>query len=289
MIVPVRHEHRRSMHEKGQEQTMYEGPQMKTNTAHDDEQCPAGGMLPSKSTGSAASKARLIPTALMGPAQQGREPCPIILPRIAIGASVTPNVPVLPAVLAGAGAPLALEHQPTLVLTPVTNEEKERATGAHEQHPQEEAAAQEPIAPPPPPAVSGQERGYPVITSPIPTPGDLHHTTPFPSAPVGHQTPWSPRHQRLFLTGLGSGLFLYLLALVLVAIFVAPVVTLAATVTLVPEAKTLSTTLTVTALTTGTPEQARKQVAARLLEVGSLTQRQTAPATGTGHAPARAG
>ena len=98
---------------------MYEGPQMKTNTAHDDEQCPAGGMLPSKSTGSAASKARLIPTALMGPAQQGREPCPIILPRIAIGVSVAPNVPVLPA-----GAPLALEHRTTLVLTPLTNEEK---------------------------------------------------------------------------------------------------------------------------------------------------------------------
>src|SRR5258707_12175896 len=106
---------------------------------------------------------------------------------------------------------------------------------------------------PPPAAVPGQERGYPVITSPIPTPGDLHHTTPFPSSPVGHQTPWSPRHQRLFLTGLGSGLFLYLLALVLVAIFVAPVATLAATVTLVPEPKTLSTTLTVTALSTATP------------------------------------
>jgi hypothetical protein len=66
-------------------------------------------------------------------------------------------------------------------------------------------------------------------------------------------------------------------------------VTLAATVTLVPETKTLSTTLTVTALSTGTPEQARKQVAARLLEVGSPTQSQTVPTTGTGHAPARMG
>src|SRR5260370_16165919 len=218
MTLPVRHEHQRSMYEKGQEQTMHEVPQMKINTAHDDEQCPAaGGMLPSKSTGPAASKARLIPTALVGPAQQGREPCPIILPRIAIGVSVAPNIPALPAVLAVARAPLALEHQPTLVLTPVPNEEKGRETGAHEQHPQEEGAAQEPIAPPPPPAVSGQERGYPVITSPIPMPGDLHHTTPFPSAPVQQQgQQWSRRHQRLFLTRLGSGLFLYVLAFVLI-------------------------------------------------------------------------
>ena len=163
------------------------------------------------STGQEESPARLpgaiIPTALVGPAQQGREPCPIILPRIAIGVSVAPYVPALPA-----GAPLAIEHRATLVLTPVTNEEKGKETGAHEQHPEEEGVAQEPIAPPPP-AVSGQEHRYPVITTPIPTPGDLHHTTPFPSSPVGHQTPWSPRHQRLFLTGLGSGLFLYLLAL----------------------------------------------------------------------------
>src|SRR5258707_10727628 len=143
---------------------------MKTNPAHDDKQCPAvGGMLPSKSTGPAASKARFIPTALVGPAQQGREPCPIILPRIAIGVSVAPNVPALPAVLAVAAASLALEHQPTLVLTPVTNEEKGQETGAHEQHPEEEAAQApaEPIAAPPPKASPGQERGYPVITSPI--------------------------------------------------------------------------------------------------------------------------
>jgi hypothetical protein len=88
---------------------------------------------------------------------------------------------------------------------------------------------------------------------------------------------------------LGSGLFLYLLALVLVAVFVAPVATLAATVTLVPETKTLSTTLTVTALSTGTPDPARQQVSARLLEVGSPTQSQSVPTTGTGHAPARVG
>ena len=239
------------------------------------------------STGQGANKARLVPTALKGPAQQGREPCPIILPHIAIGVSVAPHVPALPA-----GAPLALEHRATLVLTPVTNEEKGEETGTHEQHPQEEKGAEavEELLAPPPPASPGQEREYPVITTPIPTPVDLHHTTPFPTSPVGHQAQqWSPRRQRLFLAGLAGGLLLYFLALVLVAVFVAPVVTLAATVTLVPEAKTLSNTLTVTALATGTPEQARKQVAARLLEVGSPTQSQTAPTTGTGHAPARVG
>ena len=238
------------------------------------------------STGQEESPARLpgaiIPTALVGPAQQGREPCPIILPRIAIGVSVAPNVPALPAAV-----PFALEHRATLVLTPVTNEGKGQETGAHEQHPEEEEGA-EAIAPQPK-ASPGQERRYPVITTPIPTPGDLHHTTPFPSSPVGRQTQWSPRHQRLFFARLGSGLLLYLLALVLVAVFVAPVVTLAATVTLVPESKALSTTLTVTALATGTPEQAHKQVAARLLVVSSSVQNQTVPTTGTGHAPARVG
>jgi len=94
---------------------------------------------------------------------------------------------------------------------------------------------------------------------------------------------------RLFLVGLGSGLFLYLLALLLVAVFVAPVATLAATVTLGPETKTLSTRLTVTALSTGTPDPTRQQVAARLLEVGSPLQSQSVPTTGTGHAPARVG
>src|SRR5260370_4231691 len=159
------------------------------------------------STGQEASTARLpgemIPPALVGPAQQGREPCPIILPRIAIGVSVAPNVPALPA-----GAPRALEHRATLVLTPVTNEEKGEETGAHEQHPQEEEGAEaveEPIAPPPK-ASPGQEHRYPVITTPIPTPGDLHHTTPFPSSPVQHQRQqWSPRHQKLFLAGLAGG------------------------------------------------------------------------------------
>jgi hypothetical protein len=243
-----------------------------------------------RSTELVPKKARLetvLPTALVGPAQQGREPCPIILPHIAIGVSVAPYVPTLPA-----GAPLALEHRATLVLTPVTNEEKGEEPGAHEQHPEEEEGAEaveEPLALPPP-AVPGQERGYPVITTPIPTPGDLHHTTPFPSTSVQHQRhQWSPRNPRLFLAGLGGGLLLYLLALVLVAVFVAPMVTLAATVTLVPKAKTLSTSLTVTALSTGTPEQARKQVAARLLSVSSPTQSQSVPTTGTGHAPARVG
>ncbi len=239
------------------------------------------------STGPGANKARLetvLPTALAGPAQQGREPCPIILPRIAIGVSVAPHVPALPATRVSVAAPLAIEHRPTLVLAPATNEGKGQDTRVHAE---EADAANEPIAPPPPKASPGQERRYPVITTPIPTPGDLHHTTPFPSSPVQQQ--WSPRHQKLFLIGLGSGLFLYLLALFLVAFFVAPVATLTATVTLVLETKTLSTSLTVTALSTGTPEQARKQVAARLLEVGSPLQSQSAPTTGTGHAPARMG
>src|SRR5260370_1121863 len=198
------------------------------------------------STGQGANKARLetvLPTALAGPAQQGREPCPIILPRIAIGVSVAPHIPALPAARASVAAPLALEHRPTLVLAPVTNEGKGQETGAHEPHSEEEDAANEPIAPPPPPAVPGQERGYPAITTPIPTPGDLHRTTPFPSAPAQQ---WSARVPRLFLVRLGSGLFLSLLALFLVAVFVAPVATLAATVTLVPETKTPSTSLTVT-------------------------------------------
>src|SRR5260370_34511158 len=203
-------------------------------------------------------KARLetvLPTALVGPAQQGREPGPIILPRIAIGVSVAPYVPVLPA-----GVPLAIEHQTTLVLTPLINEEKGEETGAHECQPEEEegAEAMEELLSPQLPSVPGQERRYPVITPPIPTPGDLHHTTPFPSTPVQHQRQqWSPRHQRLFLAGLAGGLLLYFLALVLVAVFVAPVVTLAATVTLVPEAKTLSTMPTVTAPSPRTPQQAR--------------------------------
>jgi hypothetical protein len=260
---------------------------MKTNTEND-EQHTAGGVAPSKSTGLLSDKARLIPTALAGPAQYGREPCPIILPRIAIGRAVTPNIPaLLPAVRASVPL-LAAEYRPTLVLTPVTNEEKGQDTGVHEQRPEEEAVKvpAEPLAPPPPPAGTGQTSGSPVITTPLPTPGDLHHTTPFPSAPVQQ---WSPRNPRLFLAALGSGLFLYLLALLLIGVFVAPVATLAATVTLVPETKTLSTKLTVMALSTGTPEQAHQQVAARLLSMSSPAQNQSVPTTGTGHAPAQMG
>ena len=269
---------------------MYEEPQPLPTNSDNHDQLLNSRLVPRRSTGPGADKARLIPTALAGPAQQGREPSPIILPRIAIGRAVIPNIPAL--FTSVAAASLALEHRPTLVLTPVTNEEKGQETGAHEPHPEEEAAQvpAEPIAPPPPKASPGQERGYPVITTPIPTPGDLSHTTPFPSALVQQQgQQWSPRHQRLFLAGLGSGLFLYLLALFLVAVFVAPVATLAATVTLVPETKTLSTTLTVTALPTGIPNLARQQVAARLLSVSSPLQSQSVPTTGTGHAPARVG
>src|SRR5258708_3410299 len=153
------------------------------------------------STGQVAKKARLeavIPTALVGPAQQGREPYPIILPHITIGVSVAPNVPALPAALAVAAVPPAVEHRATLVLTPITNEGKREETGAHEQRPAAaEGAVQEPIASPPPP-VPEQKSGYPVIMTPIPTPGDLSHTTQFPSAPVQHQAQqWSRRHQRL--------------------------------------------------------------------------------------------
>src|SRR5258707_4258083 len=115
---------------------MHEVPQMKPNTARDEEQSPASGMFPKKSTGPVADKARLLPTALMGPAQQGREPCPIILPRIAIGVSVAPIVPTLPSALAVAPPPRAREHRPTLVLTPLTNEGKREATRAHEQRPE---------------------------------------------------------------------------------------------------------------------------------------------------------
>src|SRR5260370_29273288 len=65
------------------------------------------------STGQVAKKARLeavIPTALVGPAQQGREPYPIILPHITIRVAVAPYVPALPA-----GALLAPEHHTNLV------------------------------------------------------------------------------------------------------------------------------------------------------------------------------
>src|SRR6266436_2147058 len=116
------------------------------------------------STEQGAHKTRLpgaiIPTALMGPAQQGREPLPIILPRIAIGVSVAPNVPALPA-----GAPRALEHRAALVLTPVTNEEKGEEPGAQEYRPEEEEGAEavEELLAPPPKASPGQERRYPVI------------------------------------------------------------------------------------------------------------------------------
>ena len=115
-------------------------------------------------TGRGANKARLVPTALKGPAQQGREPYPIILPHIAIGVSVAPHVPALSAVLAVAAPLPGAEYQPTLVLTPVTNAGKGQETGAHEQHSEEEeeGAAREPIAPK---ASPEQKRGCLVITT----------------------------------------------------------------------------------------------------------------------------
>src|SRR5260221_4771123 len=108
-------------------------PSMQTNIEND--KSPVGGASPSKSTGPGADKARLLPTALMGPAQQGREPCPIILPRIAIGVSVAPIVPALPAALAVAAPPRAPGHRPTLVLTPVTNDGQREETMEHQQRP----------------------------------------------------------------------------------------------------------------------------------------------------------
>src|SRR5260221_5708840 len=101
------------------------------------------------------------------------------------------------------------------------NEEKGGEPGAQEYRPEEEEGAEavEELLAPPPKASPGQERRYPVITTPIPTPGDLHRTTPFPSSPVQHQRQqWSPRHQRLFLAGLPGGLLLYFLSLLLVAL-----------------------------------------------------------------------
>src|SRR5260370_10941581 len=69
-------------------------------------------------TGQEASTARLpgeiIPTALVGPAQQGREPCPIILPRSAIRASAAPDRPAPPALLPAAPPPPPPNHTATL-------------------------------------------------------------------------------------------------------------------------------------------------------------------------------
>ncbi len=237
-----------------------------------------------------AKPGEVVSMALMGPAQKGREPRPIILPRIAIGGAVAPNAPVLPTAAMAATPPPAVEHQATLVLASMTSEGNKEET--HECQSEEEKGgevAKEPIAPPPPPAEPGQERSYPVITNPIPTPGDLYRTTPFPSSSIEQQARWSPRRQMFFLAGLSSGLFLYLCALVLAAVLVTPTVTLAARVTITPEAKALSTTLTVTALSTGAPDPAHKQVTARLLSASSPTQNQAVPTTGTGHAPARGG
>src|SRR5260221_486429 len=144
---------------------------------HDEQQAPG--------TGPGAGKARLpgeiIPTALAGPAQKGREPLPIILPHIAIGRAVTPDIPALTAAGAAAVASPAGAYHPTQVLTPVTNEGKGETTGAHEHQPQEEGGAEavERLLAPPR-RVPGQESGGPVINGPIPRPAGLHHRTPMP-------------------------------------------------------------------------------------------------------------
>src|SRR5258707_14115650 len=110
------------------------------STNNEQQQALSSGPVPKK-----ARVETVLPTALVGPAQQGREPCPIILPRIAIGVSVAPHVPALPAAGASVAAPLALEHRPTLVLAPATNEGKEQDTGAHQPHSEEADAPNEPI------------------------------------------------------------------------------------------------------------------------------------------------
>src|SRR5260370_40689517 len=79
------------------------------------------------SIGPVPKKARLetaLPTALVGPAQQGREPCPVILPPISIGGSVAPNGPPLPA-----GAPPAIGHPATPALHPAPHQETGEETG----------------------------------------------------------------------------------------------------------------------------------------------------------------
>jgi hypothetical protein len=202
-----------------------------------------------------ASLEEVVPTALVGPAQHKRPPRPIILPRIAAGA-------------AGAAA---AGQRATTVLTLL----------------QEAAEEQQPL--PPHPAAAGQDRApTPGSTSPttIPTPGDLHQTVPFP--PVLHRTQQQLRRRAFVLLGVGSLLVAYLVALVLVAVLMVPRVVPYATVTLVPETSTLSTTLEISALPSGTPDPARHEVRARLLSVGSPTHTRTVPTTGTGHAPARA-
>ena len=152
--------HTPSNRRKERAHPMHEGPQLTPTSTENHDQVPSGGASPRWSTGPGADEARLIPTALAGPAQQGQEACPIILPQIVIGRAVTPHIPALPSVLATA-------YHPTLVLTPLTNEGKGEDTGAHGPHPDEEDAAQipaEPIAPPPPPTETGHTSGYPVIS-----------------------------------------------------------------------------------------------------------------------------
>src|SRR5215470_8416833 len=109
--MTLRHKH--LLYEKGA-YTMHEGQQPTPTSTGDNDQLPTGGVALRQSTGPGTSKARLIPTALAGPAQQGREPLPIILPHIAIGRAVAPHIPAFPAALAVAPA-----YHPTLVLAPV--------------------------------------------------------------------------------------------------------------------------------------------------------------------------
>lgn len=88
---------------------------------------------------------------------------------------------------------------------------------------------------------------------------------------------------------LGGGLLLLVCGLLLggyVVLF--PRIVPQATVILTPASATLSTSLTVTALPSGTPDPSRQQVAARLLAVRSPARSASGPTSGTGRKPARA-
>ena len=78
---------------KDRAHTMHEGQQpLPTNSDNHDQLLPSGMGL-GRGAGPGENPARVLPTALAGPAQQGREPSPILLPRIAIGRAVAPHIP----------------------------------------------------------------------------------------------------------------------------------------------------------------------------------------------------
>ncbi len=98
--------------------------------------------------------------------------------------------------------------------------------------------------------------------------------------------PWParPRAWLLVSAGLVSVGLLLLLGLLLAAPLLAPT----ATVAILPQATTLSTTTTLTIVTVGTPDPAHAEIAGRRLSTLTLSQAQTIPTTGLGHQDARA-